>query len=147
MNKKISWIYNILFALSVITLILISGRIVPWHLIESTKGFNLTFWVRIILSTVFSIIFILSAFLLSTYYFYKFKNIQWIILLVGITNTLMWIPFTNDDKSFQWVWYTGDVIPVVVIFSTIYFLSIKFITNENVYKLRKMLKVKEPLKK
>ncbi|MBN4084689.1 hypothetical protein [Mycoplasma sp. CSL10166] len=144
MNKKISWIFNILFTLSVIALVLISGRIIPWHLIEQTKSLNLNYWVRIILSTLFSIIFIIGGFLLATYYYYKFKNLSWVILVVGITNTLMWIPFVNDDKSFQWVWYTGDVIPVVIVFVIIYFLSIKFITNQNITKIRKFLKVKSP---
>ncbi|MBU4693167.1 hypothetical protein KQ876_03020 [Mycoplasma sp. CSL7491-lung] len=144
MNKKISWIFNILFTLSVIALVLISGRIIPWHLIEQTKSLNLNYWVRIILSTLFSIIFIIGGFLLATYYYYKFKNLSWVILVVGITNTLMWIPFVNDDKSFQWVWYTGDVIPVVIVFVIIYFLSIKFITSQNITKIRKFLKVKSP---
>ncbi|MCU4706693.1 hypothetical protein [Mycoplasma sp. CSL7503-lung] len=147
MNKKIALIFNILFALSVIILVLISGRIIPWHLIQQTKSLNLNFWVRIILSTLFSTVFIIGGFLLATYYYYKFRNLPWVILVVGITNTLIWIPFANDDKSFQWVWYTGDVIPVVIIFVIIYFLSIKFITNENVAKIRNFLKVKSPFKK
>ncbi|TDV24468.1 hypothetical protein BCF59_0440 [Mycoplasmopsis mustelae] len=135
-------VFNIWATLMVLFVVLISGRIIPWHTINNS-GFNLNYWQRILVALLITLFTIVPCFVLVLYLKYKAPYFSMIVMIVGIAITILWLPYSNGNKDggYQWSWYRFDIIPAALIYVIGYFVSYTLVTAEKVRKYREKFKL------
>ncbi|WP_322876424.1 hypothetical protein RRG38_02755 [Mycoplasmopsis felis] len=141
-----SLFFNVYTSIIIITTVLISGRIIPWKILIN-PNYNISPLLRILISLFVTLIILIPCFILTLYKKYKVYHFTYISLVVGITITTTWLPLVlkdnNDVNYLEWCWYKCDVIPILIIYITIYFVSSVFINNKKIKKLRVLFKIEK----
>ncbi|BBU47889.1 hypothetical protein [Mycoplasmopsis felis] len=136
-----SLFFNVYTSIIIITTVLISGRIISWKILIN-PNYNISPLLRILISLFVTLIVLIPCFILTLYKRYKVYHFTYISLVVGITITTTWLPLNIKD-NLEWCWYKYDVIPVLIIYITIYFVSSVFINNKKIKKLRVLFKIEK----
>ncbi|RIV16473.1 hypothetical protein [Mycoplasmopsis gallopavonis] len=138
--------YKVIYILTILVLgifgILISDNIFKFQIF----GVPLPIYARILSNLIYTTI------IISLGIFLIFKNkintwfFQMSIFILGILVTFAWIPTAelvkdNNGKvissHYKWLWYKLDALVVFACYATLYFLSLVFVTNINIYKIKK----------
>ncbi|MGZ9797118.1 hypothetical protein ACXYRO_01435 [Mycoplasma sp. 4013] len=138
MNKKTRnwWVlgFNIYFVAIIIFIVIFSGKVVPWRIITN---FVVPGWALIVLSTLVTIFTLIPVFLLIFYKKYKAYHFQYLVMVLGLSLTIAWVPSAyNENKDLQWSLYQYDTIPVFFIYVLFYFFASYYINPKNIEKLR-----------
>lgn len=149
-NKQPFWcdkVFFIVFFFITIATLLISDKIIKWNTVLNTT-YQLDVPYRILISFLYTTVFLVVSFLLA--YFGKLKVIylQIIAFIIGITMTLFWIPLyqkitsnNSEDKDtylLLWTWYKYDIIAVFMLYLFIFGLVKYLATYQNIIKLKQI---------
>ncbi|VEU74983.1 Uncharacterised protein [Mycoplasmopsis citelli] len=133
--KIIKWSLWILFSINLITLIVLT---------QSISGIILyypPYW-KLIITFITMFLWTSVSIFMVVYKISKITIHSMLIFVLGITLALSWLPLYNKDtKTFNWIYFPGDIFVISIILALNYFLNIIFVKRKMILRMRKYLKI------
>ncbi|UUM19682.1 MULTISPECIES: hypothetical protein [unclassified Mycoplasma] len=132
----IKWTLWALLIINLAILILIS---------RSISGININYppYLKLIVTLITMLNWTIISVVMIVYKISKIRIHYMIMFVIGIALALSWIPLYNSqNKSFQWIYFSGDIFVISTILAINYFLNIVFVRPNLILTLRRYLKVK-----
>ncbi|UUD36424.1 hypothetical protein NPA08_01125 [Mycoplasmopsis citelli] len=133
--KIIKWSLWITFTLNLTTLLILS---------QSISGIILYYpaLLKLIVTLITMFLWTSISIFMVVHKISKITIHYMVMFILGIALALSWLPLYNkDSKTFNWIYFPGDIFVISIILALNYFLNIIFVKRKMILRMRKYLKI------